>query len=122
MVRKELLAPSRKLWKKYVKEKNSDWSEYSRQYIEQIKDKSQAMQLLHHLAFFVNDKSPIMKPYLQLQQEQQKIYTLIQKHRIVTLLWYCKYEKFLDRPLLKTYTKLSFAIIHDTDTDGIVLL
>jgi uncharacterized protein YeaO (DUF488 family) len=47
------LAPSRELWKKYVKDKEIDWSEYSRRYIEEIKGNPQAIQLLQTLSFFV---------------------------------------------------------------------
>jgi uncharacterized protein YeaO (DUF488 family) len=39
------LAPSRELWKEYVKDKNIDRTEYSRLYIEEIKDNPQAIIL-----------------------------------------------------------------------------
>jgi uncharacterized protein YeaO (DUF488 family) len=95
------LAPSRELWKKYVKDKNIDWPEYSRLYIEEIKDNPKAIQLLQTLAFFINDRNNRNKPHLQLQQEQQEIYDLIQKHDTVTLLCHCKDEKFCHRSIVK---------------------
>ena len=95
------LAPSRELWKKYVKDKNIDWPEYSKLYIEEIKENPQAIQLLQTLSFFVNDKNHRNKPHTQLQQEQQKIYDLIQKHGNVTLLCHCKDEKFCHRSIVK---------------------
>jgi uncharacterized protein YeaO (DUF488 family) len=95
------LAPSRELWKKYVKDKDIDWSEYSRLYVEEIKDNPQAIQLLQTLTFFVNDKNHGKKPNTQLQQEQQKIHELIQKHGTVTLLCHCKDEKFCHRSIVK---------------------
>jgi uncharacterized protein YeaO (DUF488 family) len=95
------LAPSRELWKKYVKDKNIDWSEYSRLYIEEIKDNPHAIQLLQIMSFFVNDVDDRKKSNTQLQQEQQKIYELIQKHETVTLLCHCKDEKFCHRSIVK---------------------
>src|SRR4051794_13070240 len=95
------LAPSRVLWKEYVKDKKIDWTEYSRLYIEEIKDNPKAIQLLQILAFFVNERNNRNKPQVQLQQEQQKIYDLIQKHDAVTLLCHCKDEKFCHRSIVK---------------------
>jgi uncharacterized protein YeaO (DUF488 family) len=96
------LAPSRELWKKYVKDKNIDWSEYSKRYLEEIKGNPQAMQLLRILSFFVNDRNHRNKPHTQLQQDpQQKIYDLIQKNGTVTLLCHCKDEKFCHRSIVK---------------------
>jgi uncharacterized protein YeaO (DUF488 family) len=97
------------LWKKYVKDKNIDWYEYSRLYIEEVKDNPQAMQLLQTLAFFVNDRNHRNKPQIQLQQEQQKIYDLIQKYGTITLLCHCKDEKLCHRSIVKDiiYDKLS---------------
>jgi uncharacterized protein YeaO (DUF488 family) len=98
------LAPSRVLWKEYVKDKKIDWTEYSRLYIEEIKDNPKAIQLLQILAFFVNERNNRNKPQVQLQQEQQKIYDLIQKHDAVTLLCHCKDEKFCHRSIVKDIT------------------
>ena len=95
------LAPSRDLWKDYIKDKKIDWTEYSRRYIEEIKSNPQAIQLLQILSFFVNDRNHRKKPHIQLQQEQLKIYDLIQKHRTVTLLCHCKNEKLCHRSIVK---------------------
>ncbi|HEY5631926.1 MAG TPA: hypothetical protein VIR31_07335, partial [Nitrososphaeraceae archaeon] len=89
------------LWKKYVKDKDIDWPEYSILYIEEIKGNPQAIQLLQILSFFVNDRNHRKKPHIQLQQEQLKIYDLIQKHRTVTLLCHCKNEKLCHRSIVK---------------------
>jgi uncharacterized protein YeaO (DUF488 family) len=101
------LAPSRELWKKYVKDKKIDWPEYSRLYIEEIKHNPQAIQLLQTLSFFVNDSNHRNKPPTQLQQDQQqKTYDIIQKHDTVTLLCYCKDEKFCHRSIVKKMISL----------------
>jgi uncharacterized protein YeaO (DUF488 family) len=89
------------LWKDYIKDKKIDWTEYSRRYIEEIKDNPQALKLLQTLAFIVNDRNHRKKPLGQLQQEQQKIFDLIQKHDTATLLCHCKDEKFCHRSIVK---------------------
>jgi uncharacterized protein YeaO (DUF488 family) len=106
------LAPSRALWKEYVKDKKIDWSEYSRRYIEEIRDNTQAMKLLQILSFLVNDSNHRKKPYTQFQQEQQMIYDLIQKHGTVTFLCHCKDEKFCHRSIVKGMV-YSFSKVND---------
>ena len=101
------LAPSRALWKECVKDKNIDWTEYSRRYIEEIKDNPLAIQLLQILDYFVNDKED--RNLKEHQPLQQKVYNLIQKHDTVTLLCHCKDEKFCHRSIVKDiiYSELS---------------
>ena len=49
------LAPSRDLWKSYIKDKKIEWPEYKRRYIDEIKNNHQSIQLLQILSSFVND-------------------------------------------------------------------
>jgi uncharacterized protein YeaO (DUF488 family) len=49
------LAPSRDLWKSYIKDKKIEWPEYKRRYIDEIQNNQQSTQLLQILSSFVND-------------------------------------------------------------------
>ena len=52
---KEDLAPSKDLWKSYIKDKKIEWPEYKRRYIDEIQNNHQPTQLLKILSSFVND-------------------------------------------------------------------
>jgi uncharacterized protein YeaO (DUF488 family) len=101
------LAPSRDLWKEYVKDKKIDWSEYSRRYIEEIKNNSEAVQLLWILSFFVNGdededrEKNHFQQVLKQGQGQQRMYDLIQKYDFVTLLCHCIDETHCHRSIVK---------------------
>src|ERR1044072_3421348 len=43
------LAPSKSLWREYLKDKKIDWHEYSRRYRMEIKDSPQGVKALHKL-------------------------------------------------------------------------
>jgi uncharacterized protein YeaO (DUF488 family) len=107
------LAPSRALWKEYVKDKKIDWSEYSRRYIEEIKENTPSIQLLQILSFFVNDDDDRKHKHAKLQEQekehQQNMYDLIRNYDTVTLLCHCKDEKFCHRYIVKDiiYSELS---------------
>jgi uncharacterized protein YeaO (DUF488 family) len=99
------LAPSRDLWKDYIKDKKIEWPEYSRRYTNEIKNNPEAVQLLWILSLFVNDDEDRKKNHFQqvLKQEQgqQRMYDLIQKYDVVTLLCHCIDEKHCHRSIVK---------------------
>ena len=94
------IAPSRDLWKSYIKDKKIGWPEYERQYIDEIKNNPESVNLLQIVASFVNGNGDGSK-YVQQEQEQQKRYDLIQKCDTLTLLCYCKDEKYCHRSIVK---------------------
>jgi uncharacterized protein YeaO (DUF488 family) len=95
------LAPSRVLWKEYIKDKKIDWTEYSRRYIGEIKNNPEAIQVLRTLSFFVNDNENRKNNHFQQEQEQERRYDLIQKYNVVTLLCHCIDEKHCHRSIVK---------------------
>ena len=94
------LAPSRDLWKSYIKDKKIGWPEYERQYIDEIKNNPESVNLLQIVSSFVNGNGDGSK-YVQQEQEQQKRYDLIQKYDTLTLLCHCKDEKYCHRSIVK---------------------
>jgi len=94
------IAPSRDLWKSYIKDKKIGWPEYERQYIDEIKNNPESVNLLQIVASFVNGNGDGSK-YVQQEQEQQKRYDLIQKYDTLTLLCHCKDEKYCHRSIVK---------------------
>jgi len=94
------IAPSRDLWKSYIKDKKIGWPEYERQYIDEIKNNPESVHLLQIVSSFVNGNGDGSK-YVQQEQEQQKRYDLIQKCDTLTLLCYCKDEKYCHRSIVK---------------------
>jgi uncharacterized protein YeaO (DUF488 family) len=104
------LAPSRVLWKEYVKDKKIDWSEYSRRYTEEIKGNTQAKQLLQTLSFFVNDKED--RNLHEHPPSQQKMLDLVRNYDTVTFLCHCKDEKFCHRSIVKELV-YSFSKVND---------
>ena len=94
------LAPSRDLWKSYIKDKKIGWPEYERQYIDEIKNNPESVNLLQIVSSFVNGNGDGSK-YVQQEQEQQKRYDLIQKCDTLTLLCHCKDEKYCHRSIVK---------------------
>jgi len=94
------IAPSRDLWKSYIKDKKIGWPEYERQYIDEIKNNPESVNLLQIVSSFVNGNGDGSK-YVQQEQEQQKRYDLIQKYDTLTLLCHCKDEKYCHRSIVK---------------------
>ena len=98
------LAPSKSLWKDYLKDKKIDWPEYSRRYKMEIKDNPQGVKALYKLTF--KNINGIVKnnKYGGNQQEQQNLcaqdHSMI-KFKTVTLLCHCKDEKYCHRPIVK---------------------
>jgi uncharacterized protein YeaO (DUF488 family) len=99
------LAPSRDLWKDYIKDKKIEWPEYSRRYTNEIKNNPEAVQLLWILSVFVNDDEDRKKNHIQQVlkqgQGQQRMYDLIQKYEVVTLLCHCIDERHCHRSIVK---------------------
>jgi uncharacterized protein YeaO (DUF488 family) len=63
------LAPSKLLWKAYLKEKKIDWDEYSRRYKLEIRNNPLALNALHNLASL---GGPIVNPDTR-QEEQLEV-------------------------------------------------
>jgi uncharacterized protein YeaO (DUF488 family) len=95
------LAPSRELWRAYIKDKKIDWPEYKRRYIQEIKNNPEAVQLLLILSSYINnnDDGDIQK-YNNIQG-QEKMYDIIQEYNTITFLCHCKDEKYCHRSIIK---------------------
>ncbi len=98
------LAPSRPLWKEYLKDKTIDWPEYSRRYIYELKNNPEAIQLVGTLSSFINDNDR-RKHTQQPGPQKQKLYNphdLNHKYDVVTLLCHCIDETYCHRSIVKT--------------------
>ena len=95
------LAPSRELWKSYIKDKEIQWPEYKRRYIDEIKSNHQATQLLQILSSFVNGNEYGSRHIQQEQQNLPERILLIQKYDTITLLCHCKDAKYCHRSIVK---------------------
>jgi len=95
------LAPSRELWKEYIKDKKIEWPEYKRRYIDEIQNNHQAIQLLQILSSFVNDYENKNKHIHQELKQQERYHHLIQKYDSITLLCHCKDETYCHRSIVK---------------------
>ena len=95
------LAPSRELWRVYIKDKKIDWPEYKKRYIQEIKNNPEAVQLLQILSSYINnnDDGDIQKYYNI--QGQEKMYDIIQEYNTITFLCHCKDEKYCHRSIIK---------------------
>ena len=100
------LAPSRELWKSYIKDKKIQWPEYKRQYIEEIKSNHQATQLLQTLSPFARGHKDKNKHIQQELQNLPDIIHLIQKYDTITFLCHCKDEKYCHRSIVKEMISL----------------
>jgi uncharacterized protein YeaO (DUF488 family) len=97
------LAPSRTLWKSYIKDKEIELPEYKKRYSEEIKNNYQAIQLLQILSSFVNGNEDKYK-HIQQEQQQQNLperINLIQKYNTITLLCHCIDEMYCHRSIVK---------------------
>lgn len=100
------LAPSKPLWKEYIKDKKIDWPEYSRRYEIEIRNNPQAVKALHKLSsqsinrIAKNSKEKSSSHY----QEEQRLLeqdNSLTKFKVVTLLCHCRYEKYCHRSIVK---------------------
>ena len=99
------LAPSKSLWKEYLKDNKIDWDEYSRRYKLEILNNPLALKALHNLASLdrtiINPNTDVEeheKPPLQRSDISSKFDT-------VTLLCHCKDENHCHRFLVKQMVK-----------------
>ncbi len=97
------LAPSKSLWKEYLKDKIIDWDEYSRRYKLEILNNPLALKALHNLAS--PDKTIISPDTNQDKQPPSQRTNLLSKYNAVTLLCHCKDESHCHRFLVKNMIK-----------------
>jgi uncharacterized protein YeaO (DUF488 family) len=98
------LAPSKSLWKEYLKDKRIDWEEYSRRYKVEILDNPLALRALHILARFdgIANRDANNQEHQGLQSQH---FDILSKYDKVTLLCHCKDEKHCHRFLVKHMVK-----------------
>ena len=97
------LAPSKSLWKEYLKEKKIDWNEYSRRYKLEILDNTLAVKALHNLASL---DGRIVNPGTNEKEQFESRYSdLLSRYDTVTLLCHCKDENHCHRFLVKNMVK-----------------
>ena len=99
------LAPSKSLWKEYLKDKKIDWDEYSRRYKLEILNNPLALKALHNLASL--DRTTINRNTNQVEQEQppSQRSDILSKYKAITLLCHCKDENHCHRFLVKQMVK-----------------
>lgn len=98
------LAPSRSLWKEYLKEKKIDWHEYASRYTCEIRNNPEAVKTLRTLSSFINDnrkKNHTQQQQLQQKQQLYNHYSQIQEYKVVTLLCHCIDDKYCHRSIVK---------------------
>lgn len=98
------LAPSKSLWKEYLKDKKIDWNEYSRKYKLEILNNPLALKALNNLASLDKAVNPDVNPEGQKQPLSPYPYTL-SGYDTVTLLCHCKDESHCHRLLVKHMVK-----------------
>jgi uncharacterized protein YeaO (DUF488 family) len=102
------LAPSKSLWKEYLKDKKINWDEYSRRYKLEILNNPLALRALHNLASL--DRT-IKRDTNQEEQQQEPpsqrsdMDNILSKYNTVTLLCHCKDENHCHRFLVKHMVK-----------------
>jgi uncharacterized protein YeaO (DUF488 family) len=98
------LAPSKSLWKEYLKDKKIDWNEYSRRYNLEILNNPLALKALHNLASL--DRTINRHTNQEEQQGPQSQHSdILSKYDKVTLLCHCKDENHCHRFLVKQMVK-----------------
>jgi uncharacterized protein YeaO (DUF488 family) len=99
------LAPSKSLWKEYLKDKKIDWDEYSRRYKLETLNNPLAFKTLQNLASL--DRTIINPNTNQEEQQQPKpqCSDILSKFDTVTLLCHCKDENHCHRSLVKHMVK-----------------
>lgn len=99
------LAPSKSLWKEYIKDKKIDWPEYSIRYEAEIKDNPQALKALHILSSQSINRITTNNKNDGSQQKEHRLYDQVNpmtKFKAVTLLCHCKDEKHCHRSIVKS--------------------
>lgn len=98
------LAPSKSLWKEYLKDKKIDWEEYSRRYKLEIMENPLALKALHILAIFGGSIS-LETSHGEQQRSQSQHSDILSKYDAVTLLCHCIDENHCHRFLVKHMVK-----------------
>jgi uncharacterized protein YeaO (DUF488 family) len=115
------LAPSKSLWKEYLKDKKIDWDEYSRRYKVEILNNPLALKALRNLALL---HRTIINP-LTNQEEHEQQQSLLQlydkydipsKYDTVTLLCHCKDGNHCHRSLVKHMMKEKYGVHNNNPT------
>ncbi|CAN5309589.1 hypothetical protein BH18THE2_BH18THE2_09580 [soil metagenome] len=88
------LAPSRTLWKDYLKDKKIDWPVYVGRFIFEIRNNTEAVNALRTLASTAYRED-------EKRQQQYGKYHLDKKNQTVTLLCHCIEEKYCHRSIVK---------------------
>ena len=70
--KKDLMAPSRELWKDYIKDKKNRLVSRTLDYIEKIKCNHQDIQLIQTLSFFVNDRNHRKKLHVHYNKSNKR--------------------------------------------------
>jgi uncharacterized protein YeaO (DUF488 family) len=101
------LAPSKSLWKEYLKDKKIDWDEYSRRYILEILNNPLALKALDNLASLdrTNNSNTNHGEQQQPTPQRSYIYNILSKYDTITLLCHCKDENHCHRFLVKRMVK-----------------
>ena len=106
------LAPSKSLWKEYLKDKKIDWDEYSRRYKLEILNNPLALKALRNLALLdrnvINLHTNQEEQHLHQQQplsQRSDILNIVSKYDTATLLCHCKDENHCHRSLIKHMVK-----------------
>ena len=101
------LAPSKSLWKEYLKDKKIDWDEYSRRYILEILNNPLALKALDNLASLdrTNNSNTNHGEQQQPTPQRSYIYNILSKYDTITLLCHCKDENHCHRFLVKHMVK-----------------
>lgn len=100
------LAPSKSLWKEYLKDKKIDWDEYSRRYKSEILNNPLGLKALQNLASFgktINNQDISQEE--QLRQPPVQSSRILSKYDTITLLCHCKDESHCHRSLVKRMVK-----------------
>lgn len=98
------LAPSKLLWKEYLKEKKIDWNEYSRRYKLEIRSNPLALNALQNLASL--DRINNLDTNQEKQNQPLSEYSdILSKYDIITLLCHCKDENHCHRHIVKQMVK-----------------
>ena len=99
------LAPSKSLWKEYLKDKKIDWDEYTRRYKLEIINNPLALEALHNLASRYRNTSSDTNKKEQQQHSKSQRSDVLSKYDTVTLLCHCKDDNQCHRFLVKHMVK-----------------
>lgn len=99
------LAPSKSLWKEYLKDKKIDWDEYAHRYRLEIRSNPLALKALHNLASLDRPTTNLVTNHLEHRKPPPRCSDMLAKYDTVTLLCHCKEENHCHRFLVKQMVK-----------------